>query len=362
MSIYWNKKTNEIAPYVAGEQPKDGQKVVKLNTNENPYSPSPDCEKVLREFDINELRLYPDTDSTIVREAVASVTGLKKENVFVGNGSDEVLALCWQAFFEKEYNTPKSVLAPEISYSFYPVYSQAYDTRLKRIPLSADFKIDPLDYCNEENCGIAIANPNAPTSIAMKLADIEIILKANPKQVVIIDEAYAAFKTKYESAVELVNKYPNLIVVQTLSKAYGLAGLRVGIAIGNTELIEGLLKVRDSFNSYPVDRLAQKVAAAALLDVENYENNRKALICTREKASEELKAMGFVVPESSANFVFVKPPEAITAECLYKKLREKGILVRYFNKPLINEYLRISIGTQQEMDLLIAAIREELSL
>ena len=241
MSKFWNKKTNEIEAYVAGEQPKTDCKLVKLNTNENPYSPSKECEKVLKEFDIQELRLYPDTDSTIVRDAVAKITGLERGNVFVGNGSDEVLAICWQAFFEKKYNTNLGVLVPEVSYSFYPVYAQNYDTRLIKIPLGEDLSIDPDDFCVRENCGVAIANPNAPTSIAMPIADIERILQANPDSVVIIDEAYAAFKTKYESAAELVNKYPNLVVVQTLSKSYGLAGLRVGYAVASKELIEGMI-------------------------------------------------------------------------------------------------------------------------
>ena len=360
MSKFWNKKTNEIEAYVAGEQPKTDCKLVKLNTNENPYSPSKECEKVLKEFDIQELRLYPDTDSTIVRDAVAKITGLERGNVFVGNGSDEVLAICWQAFFEKKYNTNLGVLVPEVSYSFYPVYAQNYDTRLIKIPLGEDLSIDPDDFCVRENCGVAIANPNAPTSIAMPIADIERILQANPDSVVIIDEAYAAFKTKYESAAELVNKYPNLVVVQTLSKSYGLAGLRVGYAVASKELIEGMIKIRDSFNSYPVDRIAQKVAAAAILDMENYEINRLALIGTRTNAMAEFRKMGFFVPESSANFIFVKPPVEITAESLYNKLRQKGILVRYFNKPIVKEFLRISIGTDEEMSIIVEAIKEEL--
>ncbi len=354
MSIYWNKKTNDLEPYAAGEQPPAGMKVIKINTNENPYMPSPSCAEVLRSFDISQLRLYPDTNSTIVREAVAEINCLKPENVFVGNGSDEVLALCWQAFFEKQTETDLPVLIPEISYSFYPVYSQSYDVRLRKIPLAEDFSLDCADYCVEKNCGIAIANPNAPTSLAIPITDIETILKNNPEHVVIIDEAYAAFKTHYESAANLVTKYKNLVVVQTLSKAYGLAGLRVGYAIASPELIEGLMKVRDSFNSYPVDRIAQSVAAAALLDVENYENNRLALISTRTRISAELRNMGFIVPDSSANFIFIKP-SGITAESLYKKLRNQGILVRYFNKPKVCDYLRVSIGTDEDMDAFVKA-------
>lgn len=360
MSKFWNSKTNAIEPYKAGEQPKDGQKVIKLNTNENPYAPSPMCEKVLKEFDISELRLYPDTNSTAVRKAAAEVNGVKPENIFVGNGSDEVLALSWQAFFEKKYNTEKKILVPDISYSFYPVFSDFYDVAIEKVPLRSDFTLNYKDYCGKDCAGIAIANPNAPTSIAIPVSEIEEILKVNPDVPVIIDEAYAAFENDFESAVTLVPKYGNLVVVRTLSKSYGLAGLRVGYAIASEEMVEGLMKVRDSFNSYPVDRLAQKVAAAALLDRDNFEKNRKALIATRERTVKSLREMGFTMPDSSANFIFAKPPMPMTAETLYKNLKSEGILVRYFNKPVIGEYLRISIGTDEEMDALINAVKEEL--
>ncbi|MBO7451981.1 MAG: histidinol-phosphate transaminase [Clostridiales bacterium] len=359
MSNFWNKKTNELLPYVAGEQPKDGVKVIKLNTNENPFPPSPTCRAVLDDLDIAELRLYPNTDSQIVRESVANKFKdyIKPENVFVGNGSDEVLAICWQAFFEEEKNTDKKVLVPEISYSFYPVYSQLYDVAIEKIPLKDDFSIDPADYIGKENAGIAIANPNAPTSVALSLSEVEEIVKNNPDRVVLIDEAYAAFKDEYETAITLVNKYPNLIVVKTLSKAYGLAGIRVGYAVGSKELIDGMMRVRDSFNSYPVDRIAQKLAKAAIDDDDYYEMNRVKIIKTRERISKILRDMGFTIPESSANFIFAKPCK-VSAEELYLKLKEMGILVRYFNKPKINEYLRITIGTDEEMDSLIEAVKE----
>lgn len=361
MSKFWNKKTQELLPYVAGEQPKDGVKVIKLNTNENPFSPSPKCEEILKNFDISELRLYPNTDSQIVRESVARKYSdyIEAKNVFVGNGSDEVLALCWQAFFEEAINTVYSVLTPNISYSFYPVYSQLYDVSLNRIPLNSDFTINIKDYCETPNAGIAIANPNAPTSIAISLDEIETILKANPDKVVIIDEAYAAFKNPFQTAITLVPKYKNLVVVQTMSKAYGLAGLRVGYAVANEELIDGLMRVRDSFNSYPVDRIAQKLAAAAIDDDDYYEKNRLKLIETREWSTKELRGIGFEVLESSANFIFAKP-NFMSAADLYAKLKEKGILVRYFNKPDISEYLRITIGTDEEMEALVAAIKEEM--
>ena len=360
MSKYWNKLINSIEPYTAGEQPKPGQRIIKLNTNENPYSPSPMCKKALEEFDISLLRLYPNTDSRMVCEAVAEVDNVSPENVFVGNGSDEVLALCWQTFFEKDINTDKAVLIPSISYSFYPVYADFYSVRAQKIPLKDDFTIDPSDYCGKANCGISIANPNAPTSIGLSLDDIKKILDANKDSVVLIDEAYAAFAEGYTTAATLINEYKNLIVVRTLSKSYGLAGLRLGYAIGDKELIEGLKRARDSFNSYPADALAQTLATAALKDRENFERNRQKLICTRNRVTKELRAMGFTLPDSSTNFVFAKPPVGTSAESLYKNLKAKGILVRYFNKPLINEYLRISVGTDEEMDEFLKAVREEI--
>lgn len=359
MSNFWNQKINSIEPYQAGEQPKDGQKVIKLNTNENPYAPSPMCKKALAEFDLSTLRLYPDTNSTIVREAVAKVDGVNPSNVFVGNGSDEVLAICWQTFFEKKYNSELPVLTPEISYSFYPVYADFYDVGIKKVPLKDGFAVDADDYCGVPNCGIAIANPNAPTSKAISIEEVAKICEANPESVVIIDEAYVAFTDPFVTAAPLIKKYKNLVVVRTMSKSYGLAGLRLGYAIADEELIEGLTRARDSFNSYPADRLAQTVAAAALLDRESFDKNRKALIDTRDWVTKELRELGFTLPDSSSNFVFAKPPVQIKAECLYQNLKAQGILVRYFNKPMINEYLRISIGTDEEMKEFMKAVREE---
>ena len=360
MSSFWNKKINDIEPYVAGEQPKDGQKVIKLNTNENPYPPSPRCKEALMSFDMSTLRLYPNTDSKAVCEAVAKVDNVSEGNVFVGNGSDEVLSLCWQTFFEKKENTGKAVLIPDISYSFYPVYSDFYDVRAEKISLKEDMTIDPEDFCGKDNCGIAIANPNAPTSICMPLESIRKILDSNKDSVVIIDEAYAAFSEGYTSAATLIKEYKNLVVVRTMSKSYGLAGLRLGYAIADEILIEGLKRARDSFNSYPADRIAQTLAAAALSDREYFEKTRKAVIATRKRVMQDLREMGFTMPESGANFIFAKPPKSITAETLYKNLKAKGILVRYFNKPLINESLRITIGTDEEMDEFVKAVREEI--
>ena len=360
MSKYWNNKIKSATPYVAGEQPKPGQKVIKLNTNENPYPPSPAVRKVLDDFDIADLRLYPNTGSDIVREAVAKVYGLKAENVFVGNGSDEVLALCWQTFFEKEYNTGKSVLVPDISYSFYPVFSSFYDVRYESVPLREGFYLNPDDYCGRDCCGIAFANPNAPTARLISTDDIRRILDANPDVPVLVDEAYADFAEGYTSAASLIGEYKNLIVTMTLSKSYSLAGIRMGFAMGDEELITGLTMARDSFNSYPGDRVAQKVAEAALLDRDYWEKTRQAIIKTRKWTSDELVKLGFELTDSQANFVWAKPPKEIDAQSLYNKLKSKGILIRYFNKPVINEYLRITIGTDGEMEALINAIREEL--
>lgn len=360
MSKYWNKKINDCEPYVAGEQPKEGQKIIKLNTNENPYAPSPKVAEALASFDISDLRLYPNTDGGELVKAIADREGVAPGQVFCGNGSDEVLAICFQTFFEKESNTDLPVLTPEFSYSFYPVYESFYDLRSKKIPLREDFRLEKTDYVGVPNCGIAIANPNAPTSRAISLDDIAYICENNPDSVVIIDEAYAYFAEPYETAVSLLSKFPNLCVVRTTSKSYSLAGLRIGYAIASEELVEGLKRTRDSFNSYPTDRLAQKVAAAAISDEEYHKACRDKIIATRKYTAEALRGLGFTMPESAANFVFAKPPAGLDAGLLYKNLREKGILVRYFDKDVLREYLRITIGTDEEMRSLIEAVTEEI--
>ncbi len=361
MSKFWNKKINEAEPYVAGEQPKAGQKFIKLNTNENPFPPSPMVRGVLRTFDIGDLRLYPDTDATEFIETVASVEGVKKEQVFAGNGSDEVLALCFQTFFEKESNTDLPVLTPDFSYSFYPVFEKFYDIRSKKIPLREGMRLEASDYIGVPNCGIAIANPNAPTSRAISLDEIRKICDGNPDSVVIIDEAYVEFEKDYKTAVTLLPYCPNLCVVRTTSKSYSLAGLRVGYAIASEELIEGLKRARDSFNSYPTDRLAQKIASIAVFDQEYHRQCLDEIISVREYTSKALRELGFEMPDSSANFIFAKPCDGIDAQSLYKSLRSKGILVRYFATEGINDRLRISIGTRYEMEQLVEAIRQEVS-
>ncbi len=361
MSEFWNKKINEIEPYVAGEQPKKGEKVIKLNTNENPFPPTPMARVILRTYDIADLRLYPNTNSQEFIEAVADKEGVSPKQVFAGNGSDEVLALCFQTFFEKESISALPVLTPEFSYSFYPVFSRFYDVRIIKVPLKEDLRLDADDYIGIPNCGIVIANPNAPTSRSISVEDIKKICKGSPDSVVIIDEAYAEFSDPYETAVSILPECPNLVVVRTCSKSYSLAGLRIGYAIASEELIEGLNRAKDSFNSYPVDRLAQTIAAAAIRDEAYHKKCIAGIIETRNYTSEELKKLGFSLPKSSANFVFAKPPKEIDAETLYKNLRSKGILVRYFKTSGINDRLRITIGSREEMEKFIAAVKEEVT-
>lgn len=353
MSRFWNEKTRKISPYVAGEQPGEGQKVIKLNTNENPYPPSPSIGSFLLSFDPELLRLYPDTSCTKLRGAFAEFFGVRPTQVFCGNGSDEVLAFAFQAFFESGENAAP-LLVPDISYSFYPVYADLYGIPLKKIPLSEDFSIPAESFCVQEG-GVAIANPNAPTGVSMPVESVERILKANPDRVVLIDEAYVCFGGT--SVVSLLEKYPNLLIIGTLSKSHSLAGLRLGYAIASEELIEGICRIRDSFNSYPVDTLAQKVAELAVRDRTWFEQNTQKIIATRERVRTEMLNMGFDVPVSATNFLFVRPGR-IGASELYNNLRNQGILVRYFNKPRICEYLRISVGTDEQMDRLMSAIRK----
>ena len=352
MSRFWNEKTRNIEPYVAGEQPKPGQKIIKLNTNENPYPASPKVRDVLAEIDIPKLARYPETSSLIVREELAKVLGVAPEQVFCGNGSDEVLAFSFQAFFESGEGAAP-LLVPDISYSFYPVYADLYSIPIRKIPLKEDFSIDVSAFCEGNGGGVAFANPNAPTSLLLDLADVEKILQANPDHVVLVDEAYAAFSGV--TARSLLPKYKNLLVTGTLSKSHSLAGLRLGFAVGDQELIEGLCRIRDSFNSYPVDCIAQKVAAVAVSEDAWVMENVRKICATRDRIADELRSRGWDVLPSKTNFLFASP-KAMTAEAIYTNLRGKGILVRYFNKPRISEYLRITVGTDEEMDELVKAI------
>lgn len=347
MSRYWSEIVRQLEPYVPGEQPQiDG--LIKLNTNESPYPPSPRVAEVLTTDAVARLRLYPDPNSRHLKDTLAEYYHVKSEQVFVGNGSDEVLALLFMAFFQQ--NQP--LLYPDISYSFYKVYCQLFGIAARTIPLRDDFTIDFGDYpC--ENGGIIFPNPNAPTSIGKPLAEIEALLQRNHDSVVVVDEAYIDFGG--ETAIALVDRYPNLLVVQTLSKSRSLAGLRVGFAIGHKDLIDGLDRVKNSFNSYPLDRLAESAAIVAFEDEDYFQTCRKQVMATREWTVAELKALGFNVLPSQANFVFAEPP--VDAKTLMAQLREHKILVRYFSAARISRFLRITIGSELEMQTLIKVLK-----
>jgi histidinol-phosphate aminotransferase len=353
MSKYWSDLAHRLDPYTPGEQPRE-MDLIKLNTNENPYPPSPKVSAVFSQDNIDALRLYPDPESSALKQSIAKLYGLEQGQVFVGNSSDEVLATAFQAFFAGD----KLLLMPDITYSFYTVYCGLYDIDSCEIPLEDDFSINLQQYCTEamqDNGGVVFANPNAPSSLALSLADIEQLLRINTESVVLIDEAYVDFGA--ESAASLINQYPNLLVVQTLSKSRSLAGLRVGFALGSKELITGLNRVKNSFNPFPLGRIAEMAAKEAIDDVDYLNECCDKIIATREWATAELTALGFEVLASKTNFLMAKPSR-IGAEELFTKLREEKILVRYFNKPRISDYLRISIGTQQEMQAFVAAVKK----
>nr|WP_298057667.1 histidinol-phosphate transaminase [uncultured Halomonas sp.] len=348
MSQYWSPAVRRLTPYVPGEQPRE--RVIKLNTNENPYPPAPGVGKALREYATDHLRLYPDPSSTALREALAKTFQVESGQIFVGNGSDEVLAFAFQAFFC--HDAPLDV--PAITYSFYPVYANLYGVELRKHPLNAHWEVDiEALAASTERSGVIFANPNAPTGHAHSLETIEALLKRVTDRVVLVDEAYVDFGA--ESAVALVDRYPNLLVTGTFSKSRSLAGLRLGYAVGSEELIDGLLRVKDSFNSYPVDSLASVVGIAALNDPEHFEACREYVITTRERTRQRLEALGFEVLPSKANFVLAQHPNYEGAQ-LFAGLRERGILVRHFNTSALNNFLRITIGTDDEMDSLIEAL------
>ncbi len=344
MQRYLSQKARGITPYTAGAQPQ-GTDNIKLNTNENPYPPSPAALDALARFDGARLRLYPRPDGGPLRAAAAKAFGLPESHVFCGNGSDEVLGFAFDAFFDSD------ILFPDITYSFYPVWAAYYGISYTTVPLNGDFTV-PVDSMVSKG-GIVLANPNAPTGIALPLSDVERILQNNTERVVIVDEAYAAFGTP--SAVALIDRYPNLLVVMTMSKSHALAGLRVGLALGQPHLIDALTCIKDSFNSYPLDMLAQHVGAAALLDTVYYDSISRKIIATRERTVRGLEALGFDVLPSSSNFLFASKP-GLSAADLKRHLEQHSIYVRHFNLPRISEYLRISIGTDDQMDALLRCI------
>lgn len=349
MSQYWSELVRQLDPYVPGEQPQIPG-LIKLNTNESPYPPSPKVSEALNQVDPAQLRLYPDPNSTRLKEALARNADLKPDQVFVGNGSDEILAFVFMAFFKQD----RALLFPDITYSFYPVYCQLLGIEARRIPLREDFRLALEDYPTD-NGGVIFPNPNAPTGMALPLSDIEALLERNRDSVVVVDEAYVDFGA--ESAAALINCYDNLLVVQTFSKSRSLAGLRVGFALGSAGLIEGLDRVKNSFNSYPIDRLAETAACAAVADRDYFERCNRQVIATRAWTADALTRLGLEVLPSSANFVLARPPQSVKAGSLAQALREQKILVRHFNKPRIEEYLRITIGTDEEMRQLITALK-----
>ena len=348
---FWSPEVRDLEPYVPGEQPKI-QNLLKLNTNENPYPPSPkvvDAVQAVLAHQADALRLYPDPDATALKQAIAKQQNVDVSQVFVGNGSDEVLAHIFKAFFIQQ----EPILYPDITYSFYPVYSQFFGVQTKQIPLNEKFEIDISDY-EQENGGIIITNPNAPTSIALGLDKIEQVLKANPNRVIVIDEAYVDFGA--ESAVELISRYENLVVCQTTSKSRSLAGLRVGFAIAQAHLIAALEAVKNSFNSYPIDRFAIAAAVASFEDQDYFQEQCEKVIASREKLVDNLTELGFNVLPSKANFIFATHSLHDAAQ-LAEKLREQGIIVRYFNKPRINQFLRITIGTDEQNQRLVDTLK-----
>lgn len=347
MNKYWSKLAQGLDPYVPGEQPRD-RRYIKLNTNENPYGPSPKVLDAIREATDDSLKLYPDPTCDMLVTAAAESYGVKKEQIFAGNGSDEVLAFAFMAFFDPG----RTIVFPNITYSFYPVYASLFQLDYVTTPLDSEFSV-PSEQLMQSSGGIILANPNAPTGKALPMSVIRSVLDGNPDTVVIVDEAYIDYGG--ESVVSLINQYKNLLVVHTFSKSRSLAGMRIGLAFGDIELINALKSIKNSFNSYTLDRLAIVAGTAALKDFGYYKEITSKVVATREQFIRELRSRNFTVADSSANFVFVSHV-TVSADKIFKELRERGILVRYFNKPIINNHLRISIGTDIEMAAVIEAL------
>ena len=348
MSRFLSDRFQELEAYVPGEQPV-GMEYIKLNTNESPYPPPPGVIAAISDDEIEKLRLYPNPDGVRLIEKLAEFYGVLPENVIIGNGSDELLAFAFLAYCDGG----RGVCFPDITYGFYPVYAQLYGIPYLQIPLRDDFAVEPADYFDVKK-NIVLANPNAPTGIALTLNDIEAIARSNPDYVVLIDEAYVDFGA--DSAIPLTQKYENLLVMHTYSKARSMAGARLAYAIGAATLIEDLKKMKYSFNPYNVNRLTQVAGEAALRENEYYENMCRDIISTRGFTEKRLRELGFIMTVSSANFVFVRHPEA-GGHHLYAALKERGFLVRHFSKARISEHLRITIGTKAQMEALIDAIK-----
>ncbi len=351
---FLSKRAKGIVPYTAGEQLND-KRYVKLNTNENPYPPSPEAEHVLRSFDAARLRLYPAPNADGLRETLARIEGVSPENIFCGNGSDEVLALCFPAFFDTD---GAGACFADVTYSFYEVFARFFGVPFLTVPLKEKFYLD-LSAMKEAKCGgYFIANPNAPTGVGIALEDAEAFIESVPDKIVIMDEAYMDFFG--QSCAPLTKKYPNLLVVKTFSKSYSLAGMRCGYAVGNQSLISGLFRMKDCFNSYPVDALCQAVCTAAAEDRDYHEKTVELVVKERERLRGELLALGFVVPESKANFLFASHPSRGGGE-IYSRLKDEGVLVRHWEKPFLRDFCRITVGTPEQDDILVQKLKKILS-
>ena len=345
-------KLRKIDPYVPGEQPKTAN-IIKLNANENPYPPAPGVTEVLRTFDAAKLAVYPDANAKALKTAVAERFSLNPSQVFLGNGSDDVLALAFQSFFCSD----KPILYPDITYSFYPVWCDLFRIPYETLPLDEDFCVNVRDY-DKPNGGIVLPNPNAPTGRGVSLDFLEDLLQHNRDCVVIIDEAYVDFGA--QSAVPLLDKYENLLIVQTTSKSRSLAGMRIGFALGSETLISTLEAVKNSYNSYTMDAIALAVGEASIRDEAYFQETCRKVSATRDRAADELRALGFTVLPSLTNFLFVTHPR-MAAPDIFAALREKGIFIRYFKLPRIDNYLRITVGTDEQMNALIAALKDILA-
>lgn len=350
MSKLMGRQAAALKPYVPGEQPQDRQ-YIKLNTNESPYPPAPGVIRALSE-EGEGLRLYPDPEVRKLREAVAQEWNISPEQIFAGNGSDEVLAFAYMAFFDRG----DPVYYSDITYGFYPVYADLFGLRGKEIPLREGFRLEPADYYGLDG-GMFIANPNAPTGLCLSFDEVEGIVKANPDQLVAIDEAYVDFGG--ESVVPLISRYDNLLVIQTFSKSRSLAGGRLGFGFGCPEIICALNRIKFSFNPYNINRMTAAAGIEAVRDRAYFQETRNKIVATRERVKGELRGMGFIVTDSHTNFLFAAAP-GIGGGTLYQKLKERGILVRHFAKPRIDPYIRVTVGTEEEMDAFLQAAREML--
>lgn len=348
----WKENLRKIEPYVPGEQSKD-KDIVKINANENPYPPSPKAVEVLKNFDTNNLRFYPNANSTKLKEALAKYYGVGVENVFVGNGSDDVLAVAFQSFF----NSDKPIVYPDLTYSFYPVWCSLFGIEYKTYAVGDDFRINAEDY-KEKNGGVIIPNPNAPTSLGEGTGFVEKILSYNQDSVVIIDEAYVDFGGV--SSVPLVKKYENLLVTGTFSKSRSLAGLRIGFAIGSKMLIDVMEAVKNSYNSYTVDSISIEVGSASIEDDEYFKSTCQKVIKTRQRVTDELRKLGFDVLDSQTNFIFATHDKYSMKE-MFEYLKTQKVFIRYFSLPRIENYVRITIGTDDEMDIFLQKAKEFLA-